>query len=104
MKQQNCWEFTNCGREPGGAKAGELGVCPAAVEALLDGVNRGRCGGRSCWAVAGTFCGKKTQGTYARKLPTCIGCDFYKKVLKEEGNRYTGTLKILKRMKMAGRS
>jgi hypothetical protein len=25
----NCWEFKKCGMEKGGAKATELGVCPA---------------------------------------------------------------------------
>jgi len=24
----NCWEFKKCGREPGGEKASELGICP----------------------------------------------------------------------------
>jgi hypothetical protein len=25
----NCWEFKNCGREIGGIKVKEMGVCPA---------------------------------------------------------------------------
>jgi len=25
----NCWEFKKCGRQPGGPKVAELGVCPA---------------------------------------------------------------------------
>ncbi len=28
----NCWEVKNCGRQPGGAKVGELGACPAAMD------------------------------------------------------------------------
>lgn len=37
-RRQNCWEFKKCGREPGGAKASELGVCPAATDASSDGL------------------------------------------------------------------
>ncbi len=75
----NCWEFTRCGRGPGS----EL-VCPAATETRADGVNRGRNGGRVCWAVAGTLCGGRQQGTYAVKLETCLRCDFCRTVMCEE--------------------
>ncbi len=81
----NCWEFKKCGRQPGGAKAGELGVCPAAVEARVDGTNRGTNGGRSCWAIAGTLCGGKVQGIFATKLANCKECEFYTLVTNEEG-------------------
>ena len=72
----NCWEFKKCGREPGGAKAEELGVCQAAIESRVDEVNRGKNGGRSCWAVTGTLCGGEVQGTFAAKLGNCLMCDF----------------------------
>jgi len=36
MKNNNCWEYKKCGREPGGIKVHELGVCPATVEEGLD--------------------------------------------------------------------
>jgi len=26
-----CWEFIKCGREPGGHRAAELGICPVAI-------------------------------------------------------------------------
>jgi hypothetical protein len=29
-KKLNCWEVKKCGREPGGVKVKELGVCPAS--------------------------------------------------------------------------
>lgn len=32
MSRTNCWEYFKCGREPGGSKVDELGVCPAATE------------------------------------------------------------------------
>lgn len=81
----NCWEFKKCGREPGGAKASDLGVCPAAAEKAVDGSNHGINGGRVCWYVAGTLCGGKVQGTFAAKLPNCRECEFYRLVIKEEG-------------------
>ena len=52
----NCWEFKKCGREIGGIKVEELGICPAASDTSVNEFNRGQNGGRICWAVAGTFC------------------------------------------------
>ena len=74
-----------CGREPGGAKAKELGECPAAKEARVDGINGGKNGGRACWVITGTLCKGETQGSYAQKILNCTKCDFYKKVVDEEG-------------------
>jgi len=91
----NCWEFKKCGREPGGAKTAELGVCPAASEAKLDGANNGVNGGRSCWAIAGTLCGGKVQGTFATKLANCMECEFYKLVIAEEGANYKTAKQLL---------
>ena len=56
-----------CGRQSGGEKAEGLGVCPATLEASFDGINVGKNAGRICWAVAGTCCGEKVQGTFAEK-------------------------------------
>ena len=63
----NCWEFKGCGREAGGAKAKELGVCPAYPSH-----------GTHCARIAGTLCGGKVQGSFAMKLVNCMQCDFYK--------------------------
>lgn len=84
MTKQNCWEFKRCGRQPGGEKIKELDVCPAAIEISTDRVNNGKFGGRACWAITGTLCGGKIQGSYAQKLGNCLNCDFYKLVAKEE--------------------
>ena len=84
---ENCWQFKKCGREPGGVKTAELGICSAANDERHDGKNAGENGGRYCWKVAGTLCGGKVQGTYAQKLINCVSCDFYKKV-KHEGGDY----------------
>ncbi len=79
---KNCWDAKNCGRTPGGHRAGELGVCPAATEARLDGIHSGKNGGRACWAIAGTLCGGAVQGTFAEKEENCMACDHYKAVRK----------------------
>lgn len=63
----NCWEFMKCGREVGGARVGELGVCPAYPDH-----------GRHCARVAGTFCGGEIQGSFARKFGYCRKCPFYR--------------------------
>jgi len=85
MPKSNCWESKKCGREPGGARVSELGVCPAAAETSVNAVNGGKNGGRCCWVIAGTLCGGKVQGSFAMKLANCVLCDFYKKVNEEEG-------------------
>ena len=82
---QNCWEFKNCGRQPGGARVGDLGVCPAATDTKADGLNGGRNGGRICWVLTGTLCGGKVQGTFAEKLGNCMECEFYRLVRTEQG-------------------
>jgi hypothetical protein len=61
-----CWEFKRCGREAGGSRAAELGVCPAYPNH-----------GDDCARVAGTLCGGKVQGSFAMKVASCMRCDFY---------------------------
>jgi hypothetical protein len=76
MAQPSCWEIKKCGRQPGGAKATELGVCAAAKEGL----------GHSCWGIAGTLCGGKVQGSVAQKSGNCMECEVYRRY-----NRVGGT-------------
>jgi hypothetical protein len=71
MGKNNCWEIKKCGRNPGGIKVAELGLCPAAVEEKTNGINGG-----------------KIQGTYANKLLNCVKCEFYTLVKQEEGNGF----------------
>ena len=88
-KKQNCWEYEQCGREPGGVNADKLGICATTTEERLDGVHGGKNGGRACWVVAGTFCNEDIQGTFAQKESSCIHCNFFKSVIHEaldEGN------------------
>ncbi len=94
VKKINCWEFTKCGREPGGVNSTELGICTASVETSTDGVNEGKNGGRSCWALSGTFCEGEVQGTFAKKSGNCKKCDFYKKVHEDQGDAIQETRDI----------
>jgi hypothetical protein len=82
--KKNCWEVKKCGREPGGSKASELGICPVATDSQLSGAHDGKNAGRACWVVAGTLCGGKVQGTYANKLHNCWRCEFMNMVKQEE--------------------
>lgn len=84
MRKLNCWEFMECGREVGGKHAEELGICIAALEKKANGINGGLNAGRCCWAVAGTFCGGKAEGTFVEQFVRCMGCPFYKKIAAEE--------------------
>ena len=87
----------HCGREPGGAKAEALGVCPASTERKIDGANSGKNGSRVCWAIGGTLCGGEVKGTFATKFEDCIDCDFFKLVCKKEEQVYR-TLDVLKKL------
>ena len=86
--KMNCWEAKKCGRQAGGTKTGELGVCPAATDAGHNGINGGKNAGRHCWKVAGTLCGGNVQGTYAQKLVNCVVCEFFKQVKVEEAQSF----------------
>ena len=82
--KKNCWEHKQCGRQPGGHRVQELGVCPVTTHRELSGVHDGQNAGRACWVVAGSLCGGKIQGAYAQKLHNCWKCDFMNVVKKEE--------------------
>jgi broad specificity polyphosphatase/5'/3'-nucleotidase SurE len=100
MAKQNCWEVKKCGREPGGPKTAEFGVCPAATNKDLTGINSGKNAGRACWVLAGTLCGGAVQGTFATKLSNCMKCEFYQQVADEEGASYKSSKVILAQLKV----
>ena len=81
----NCWEELGCGREPGGPHEHELGPCPAATDVTCHGMNGGKNAGRICWAVTGTMCTGKVEGTYAQKMERCEQCPFFRRVKYDEG-------------------
>lgn len=99
MKKLNCWEAKNCGRESGGAKSKELGVCPTAVETRLEGIHGGKNAGRACWVVGGTLCGGKEQGSFAQKYHNCEKCDFYQYVRREEAGKFVLSVNLLSMLK-----
>jgi hypothetical protein len=95
MAKMNCWEFKKCGRQPGGVKVAELGVCAASIATKVDGINCGKNGGRACWPIAGTLCGGNVQGSFAEKLGNCLKCEFYQLVGAEEGPNHVSSKDIL---------
>ena len=90
----NCWEAKQCGRQPGGERSHEMGICPAAVAVGADGINGGTNGGRACWTIQQTLCGDKIQGAFSQKLHECLQCDFYSSVRHEEKENYLSTKQI----------
>jgi hypothetical protein len=89
MDRRNWWEVMKCGRQPGGENINALGTCQAALtNEYADGVNHGEHCGRCCWAIAGTLCRGQVQGTYAKKLMDCLGCEFLKQVQEDEGREF----------------
>lgn len=88
MAKQNCWEVKRCGRQQGGDKANELGVCPATIAVFTNGVNEGKNAGRYCWAIVGTLCGGKVQGEFAEKRVSCMTCEFFLQVKREQAEHF----------------
>lgn len=84
----NCWEFKKCGRIPELITSEEHDVCPVTTATYVDGINRGKNGGRICWSIAGTFSDKGVLGKFAAEKFSCVTCDFFNLVNKEE-NLYT---------------
>jgi len=84
----NCWEHKRCGREPGGPRAAERGICPAATDSTFDGINGGKNAGRFCWAVTGTLCDDQIQGDLEKKLGDCQRCSVFRRVKYEEGGHF----------------
>ena len=98
MNKINCWEYKKCGREPGGVKVHDLGVCPATEEERLDGTHGGKNGGRACWAVAGSMCGGVVQGSFAQKYGNCVICDFFRSVKEDEGRDFILSSELLEKL------
>lgn len=88
MQKKNCWEIKKCGRESGGSKADELGVCLATSDTSSNGLNHGKNGGRICWAVVGTFRGSNVQCEFAQKEASCMSCEVFKQIKTEEGAEF----------------
>lgn len=83
MKRLNCWEFNQCGREPGGSKTNELGVCPSSIHYFYNDVNHGKNAGRFCWSVNGCYATKDKNN-----LTFCLNCNFFKHVSMQEKDAF----------------
>lgn len=92
----NCWQFKQCGREPGGKNSVSDGVCPVTTTANFNGLHGGVNAGRACWAVASTLC--ENSGTLASKIRNCTTCEFHQLVVKEE-KEYQSVVVHLKKTK-----
>lgn len=94
--KKNCWEFKECGRQPGGHRMHELGLCPASTESKLHGIHGGTNSGRACWVIAETLCSGEKQGLFGNKFYQCRSCDFYRLVQTEEHPRFVLSPILLK--------
>ncbi|MFA6456261.1 MAG: hypothetical protein WCW40_05505 [Bacteroidota bacterium] len=84
----NCWEYKNCGCQPGGKNVSLLGVCPAAIDSRYHEINNGINGGRFCWLVEKTLCIGDVEHSFLDKFERCLQCDFYAIVHRQEKQRF----------------
>ena len=92
----NCWEYMLCGREPGGTRVKEFGVCPAASDERFNGIHRGLNAGRACWVATGSYRKESSGCIFAEATNNCRSCDFYKIVKGEEGEHIRPTIILQK--------
>ncbi|MEO5356363.1 MAG: hypothetical protein H7844_03575 [Nitrospirae bacterium YQR-1] len=95
-KKLNCWEFHNCGRQPGGVNEEKWGLCPVTTATSFNGLHGGTNAGRACWAVLPSIGDKKES--YAAKIRRCTKCEFHQLVIREE-EKYHSAVKHLKKYK-----
>jgi hypothetical protein len=88
LAKTNCWEYKKCGREIGGIKENDIGICPIVRNYTHSGRNDGKVAGRMCWAIAGTLCHDVIRGTFAMKEISCEQCDFFELVKSEERDKF----------------
>jgi hypothetical protein len=85
MHKLNCWQFKNCGKEPGGQNVKKSGICPIALESSANGLNGGVNGGRICWVIADILKQCVVRCDKLHRKHECFACDFRYKVVIEEG-------------------
>lgn len=86
----NCWEVLGCTGLMEN-KPGRKCLCPALTAKELDSLHGGLHGGRACWAVDGTFCNEKPQGSHIEKQEDCGNCGFKVSVRTSEGSLFLET-------------
>jgi len=84
----NCWELRNCGRGPGEGSSHPLGECPAAKGGQNEGPNKGTAMGRYCWRAMETSENGRTLPHWSRSDPSCITCEHFIRVRKEEDDEF----------------
>ncbi|MBF0344827.1 MAG: HDOD domain-containing protein [Nitrospirae bacterium] len=72
----NCWEKRRCGN---------CRECPASKYEPATGFLGGQFAGRGCLFIKGTQCSENTMGNMRTKIKYCTGCDFFKRLRKENG-------------------
>ncbi len=82
---RDCWEFFQCGREIGGEKVEELGICPAVTASERDGNCSDKNGDRGCAFISGNFCNGVNQGSLKDEEINCIQCVFFRMVSLNDG-------------------
>ncbi len=98
-KKRNCWEYMNCGRNPGGHAAAGSGVCPVSLHEELNGVHGGKNAGRACWAVDDSLCPEVQRESQQKKFSGCWKCEFYHSVKNEERSSRHGFVATYREMK-----
>jgi hypothetical protein len=84
----NCWEFRNCGMEPGGIISKIYGECPVPKMMKRDGVNGGKGAGRDCWTIMHASASGNGPFICRNSRISCILCEFYHRV---QGEKADGT-------------
>lgn len=64
----NCWDFVKCGREFGGEKVTEMGVCPASIDISANGLNDGKKVEDSVGLLQEHFVGKKYRDSSLKAI------------------------------------
>ena len=82
--RMNCWEFKQCGREPGGRNVEKYGRCSVPVSVEHNGMNNGKNGGRSCWILREAACEKIMRACRVDEIKECRQCRFHIHVKKSE--------------------
>jgi len=90
-KKLNCWEFMNCGMEPGGLFSKAKGPCLIPQMMRYDGANGGRGAGRICWEIVRDKSGAQ-NALCPHQRQSCLNCKFYLRVHSEEEELITNKL------------
>ena len=81
----HCWEFMNCGMEPGGIFAATYGPCPAAVSILEEEASHDE-KIRSCWEIMPDNT-KNITYTCRFSRKSCHDCLYYQRINIERQTR-----------------